>query len=93
MPTLENKVSLPENVLFHEAADESVLLNLTSGKYYSLDDVGTRMFMLMIKHGLLQAAYQELLEEYEVDRQQLEGDLLALTDDLAKHGLLQILET
>ena len=93
MSTLENRISFPEDVLFHEADDEAVLLNLVSGKYFSLDDVGTRMWLLMTKHGQLRIVHQALLEEYQVDPQQLEQDLLTLIDNLADHGLLQILES
>jgi hypothetical protein len=94
MVTLETKFSIPKDVLFQEAADEvtdeMVLLNLTSGKYFSLDDVGTRMWQLMAKHGQLKAVHQALLEEYDVDPQQLERDLLALADRLVANELLQI---
>ena len=92
MSTLESRISVPEDVLFHEVDDETVLLNLVSGKYYTLDVVGTRMWLLMTQHEQLKAAHQALLEEYQVDPQQLERDLLALIDNLAAHGLLQILE-
>jgi hypothetical protein len=96
MVTLETKISIPKDVLFREVADEvadeMVLLNLVNGKYFSLDDVGTRMWLLMTEHGQLKAVHQALLEEYNVDPQQLEQDLLALTDRLVANGLLQISE-
>jgi hypothetical protein len=92
MSSLENRINIPEVVLFHEADNEAVLLNLVSGKYYGLDDVGTRMWLLMTKHEQLKTVHQALLDEYQVDPQQLEQDLLALTDSLAANGLLQILE-
>ena len=93
MPTLETRISIPKDVLFHEVDEEMVLLNLVSGKYFSLDDVGTRMWALMTEYEQLKAVHQALLEEYKVDPQQLEQDLLALADKLAANGLLQILES
>ena len=96
MITLETTISIPQEVLFHEVSDEEddemVLLNLANGKYFSLDNVGTRMWQLMSEHGQLKAVHQALLEEYSVDSQQLEQDLLALTDRLVENGLLQVLE-
>ena len=92
MPTLDSKINIPNDVLASEVDDEMVLLNLVSGKYFSLDDIGTRMWQLIKKHRQLKAVHQELLEEYKVDSQQLEQDLLALTDKLAANGLLQIVE-
>ena len=96
MLTLESRIIIPKDVLFHEVADdatdEMVLLNLVNGKYFSLDDVGTRMWLMMTKHGQLKAVHQALLEEYEVDPRKLELDLLALADRLVANGLLQISE-
>ena len=93
MPTLETRISIPKDVLFHEVDEEMVLLNLVSGKYFSLDDVGTRMWLLMAEHEQLETVHRALLEEYEAEPGQLEQDLLALTDKLAANGLLQILES
>ena len=94
MLSLESKVSVPKEVLFHEVADEDVdemvLLDLVHGLYFSLDDVGARMFVLISEHGELKAVHQALLEEYAVDSQQLEQDLLELTGQLVANGLLQI---
>jgi len=93
MSTLETKINIPKDVLFHEVDDEMVLLNLVNGKYYSLDDVGSRMWALITEHGQLMPAYHAFLEEYQVDPQQLEQDMLELTNKLAEHGLLQIIES
>ena len=90
MITLDTKISIPKDVLFQEVHDEMVLLNLSSGKYFNLDDVGTRIWMLMTKHGQLKAVHQAMLEEYAVEPQQLEQDILELTDQLVANELLQI---
>jgi hypothetical protein len=97
MVTLETRVNIPQDVLFHEVSDEfvneMVLLNLATGKYFSLDDVGTRMWLLISKHGQLKVVHQAFLEEYLVEPEQLEQDLLALADRLVANGLLQICES
>ena len=93
MSTLETRIKIPKETLFHEVDNEMVLLNLGNGKYFSLDDVGTRMWALMTEHEQLKAVHQALLEEYQADPLQLEQDLLELTDKLAANGLLQIVES
>ena len=94
MLTLETKISVPKDVLFHEVADEDddemILLDPVKGKYFTLDNVGTRMFLLITEHGELKAVHQALLKEYAVDPKQLELDLLELTERLIANGLLQI---
>ena len=92
MTTLKAKISIPKDVLFHELAGEAVLLNLATGKYYGLDEVGTRMWMLLSEHGRLEPVYQELLSEYDVEAQRLQDDLFRLIDSLAEQGLVEIRE-
>ena len=92
MLTLNHNVKIPEDVLFHQAVDESVLLSPDGGKYFSLDDIGTRMWLLMNEHGHLGAVHEALLDEYQVDPLQLEQDLLSLAERLVANELLQICE-
>ncbi len=93
MATLETRVSVPEDVLFRDLDGEAVLLNLVSGKYYGLDETGTRMWNLLVAHRRVDAAYQVLLEEYQVSEDQLRHDLLNLVDELASHELLDVDKT
>jgi hypothetical protein len=90
MATLESTIHLPEDVLFRDLGGEAVLLNLESGKYYGLDEVGTRMWALLAEHGHAGEAYRALLNEYDASEEQLRQDLLHLIDELASHGLLGV---
>lgn len=86
--TLQSKFSVPSDVLFRELIGEAVLLNLADGKYYGLDEVGTRMWELLLESGRLDQTYQTLLQEYAVSPEQLEKDLLHLVEELVSRGLL-----
>ena len=92
MATLESRISVPEGVLFRDVEGEAVLLNTETGKYYGLDEVGTRMWTLLAEHGQVGPACRALLDEYEVAEEQLERDLFDLVDELAVHGLLEVRE-
>ncbi len=83
-------ITIPSDVLFQELSGESVLLNLTSGKYYGLDDVGTRIWMLLAEQKNISSILQIMLEEYDVDRDRLEKDTFALIEDLIKNRLLAL---
>ena len=90
MPTLDSTIEIPQDVLFHELAGEAVLLNLETGKYFGLDEVGTRMWMLLSEHGKVEPVLNALLGEYDVEEAQLSHDLFELIDRLAANGLVQI---
>jgi hypothetical protein len=81
---------VPPDVLIQEVQGESVLLNLNSGRYFGLDDIGTRMWQLITTSPSLQGAYETLLAEYDVGADRLQQDLQNLIGKLAEHGLVEI---
>lgn len=90
MKTLASHIRISPNILFKELPGEALLLNQTTGVYFALDEMGLHMWKLLVQYGQLEAVYQAILAEYEVDPQQLEKDLLNLTDELAANELLEI---
>ena len=85
---LSNTVTIPPQVMARTVGDETVILDLASGTYYGLDPVGARMWQLMGEGLTLAAICETLLEEYEVTREQLEADMIRLTDELSAKGLV-----
>ena len=81
--------SISPDVLFRELEGESVLLNLATEQYYVLDDVGTRMWQLLAKHGEVDAVIPQLMEEYDVSEDRVRGDLGSLIAGLAAAGLVK----
>jgi len=90
MATLETKINIPKDVLFREIAGEAVILNLQTGKYFGLDQVGTRMWQLLAQYNRIEPALNDLTSEYDVTKDQLQHDLLALVDKLASQQLIEI---
>ena len=84
------RVSVPSDVLVQELQGESVLLNLNSGSYFGLDEVGTRMWQALTTTGSIEAAYEALRTEYDVEPELLRRDLEQWIEKLAGHGLLDI---
>jgi hypothetical protein len=81
-------VAAPE-VMFQTVGEESVLLNLKTSLYLGLDPVGTRMWTALTDAESIQAAYDSLLEEYEVSPEQLRKDLEEFLDKLSEQGLIE----
>lgn len=67
-----------------------MLLNLNNESYYGLDEVGTRMWELLTSSESIQAAYDQLLDEYEVEAETLRRDMQNLISNLFDQGLLEI---
>jgi hypothetical protein len=76
------------NVELQHVADESMLLETSSGTFFGLDAVGTRMLDLAVEVGDFDAAVDRLQEEYDAERAVLERDLERLLSELAAHRLI-----
>ena len=88
--SFSDRVQVPEGVLISNLQDESVILNLDSERYFGLDNVGTRILTVLTNSESIEAAYESLLAEYNVDRTVLRQDLLALVESLLQQGLVQV---
>jgi hypothetical protein len=88
--SFSDRVKIPDDVLISKLQEESVILNLDSERYYGLDDVGTRILSVLTTSESIEAAYQTLLKEYEVDSEVLRKDLATLVGNLVEQGLIQI---
>lgn len=87
------QVSIPDNVLAQELGGELVLVNLENETYYSLNNVGSRMWQLLIEQGNVETATQQLLQTFVVDEATLRQDVAGLLDELVQEGLLAIPST
>ena len=88
--SFSDSVRIPDDVLISNVQEESVILNLDSERYFGLDDVGTRFLSVLTSSDSIDAAYKSLLSEYQVDRDVLRHDLIALIENLIEQGIVQI---
>jgi len=84
------RVSIPDTVLSTELHDEGVLLNLETGEYFGLDEVGMEMWKVLRANGDVDAARAALLEQYDVAEDVLAKDLDELIAKLAERKLLLV---
>jgi hypothetical protein len=88
--SFSDRVRIPDDVLISRLQEESVILNLDSERYFGLDDVGTRILSVLTNSDSIEAAYELLLTEFDVDRAVLRADLLALVANLLQQGIVQV---
>jgi hypothetical protein len=85
---LTDKVVIPTQVMARQVGHETVILDLASGTYFGLDPVGAHIWQLLGEGKTLAEICEMMLEEYEVEREQLETDVLRLTGELLERGLV-----
>lgn len=87
---IASRIVVAEAAIFRELNGEAVLLNLDTGIYFGLDEVGTRMWQLMERHGRLDTVRDAIVGEFDVDAPTAERDLLALAEALCAKGLVTV---
>ena len=88
--SLSDIVTIPSQVMARQVGNESVILDLSSGTYYGLDPVGARIWQLMTEGQTLAQVCETMLAEYEVSREDIERDVLALVQTLADKQLVGV---
>ena len=87
---LDTRVSVPAGVMFRDLDGEAVVLELDSGRYYGLNETGTRMWLLLLEHGEVEPALRALLDEYDVPEDRLRTDFLDFVEALVSQRLLLV---
>jgi hypothetical protein len=85
---LASKASIPEHVVFRAFAQETVVLNLLTGKYHGLDPVGGRLIELLPRAATLRSAALQIAEEYDRPVEEVEADVVEFCRDLQERGLV-----
>ncbi len=81
-----------EKVVWRALEKDCILLHLTSGIYYTLNDVGRFLWESFDGKRKLQDIYEEMLDQYEADPEMAKNDMSELIDDLMKEGLVKPIE-
>ena len=81
---------IPDEVAVRRLGSETILLNLVTGTYFGLDEVGSRFVELLEASGEIAAVHRVMLQEFEVTAEVLEGDLLRLAQEMCAKRLLVV---
>ena len=88
--SFESHVVVSDQVLCRELDGELVILDLKSEAYFGLDEVGARIWQLFTGDRSIQAVFEALIEEYDVEPETLRADLVELLEQLCDRGLITI---
>jgi hypothetical protein len=73
-----------------DLAGEAVILSLRTNMYYGLNPVGARIWALLGTPVRVADVCGKIVEEYDVEVDRCEGDVLGVLRALAAHGLIEI---
>ena len=84
------KITFSDTVFAQEVDGEMVLLDMESENYFGLDEVGTAIWQAMQEKETLKEVFELLLEQYEVESDVLEKDLIGFVNKLVESGLVEV---
>lgn len=68
--------------------DEAVLINVSTGSYFSLQDVGAAIWRELVAGHTVDEMQAAVLSRYEAEPAQVRQDLEELLNDLLEQGLI-----
>jgi hypothetical protein len=69
-------------------ADEAILIDINTGTYFSLNEVGTEFWQMLDGQQTIEQHAAVIANKYEVETDMVVADLLELAEEMAKDKLL-----
>ncbi len=89
---LAARARLPQHVVHRSFVAETVVLNLRTGQYHGLNPTAGRMLEAVESAPSIGAAVPALSDEYGVEPERIQQDLLELCHGLLDRGLIEIVD-
>jgi hypothetical protein len=89
--THDSTVMASANQMSTQLDDEAIVLDLESGIYYGLAQVGARIWAILQQPTTCTQIVDALRDEYDVDPNDLKTDVLAFVRELHENRLVNIL--
>ena len=86
----QSMVVVSQDQVSCDLSGESAILNLKAGVYYGLNEVGTRIWKLIQEPKRMGELLDAILEEYEVEPDRCEADIIALLQAFMENGLIEV---
>jgi hypothetical protein len=83
-------IRIPDHVVYREFEGEAIVLELESGTYFGLDEVGARVWRLIAEGTSRDDIVARLMTEYDVEEPRLRADLDGLLAELARRRLVEL---
>lgn len=76
-----------------EVGGEAVLLQMDQGVYYGLNPVAARVWQLVQSPRSVQSLIEQVLQEFDVERERCARDVRELIADLSQKQLVRVTDT
>jgi len=89
---LESRIARKTGIPWKELNDTGIVLDLTSGDYFELDEVGVAIWKTLDGRKTLAECAKEIASFYAVDPELVEPDVKAFAEELLSRNLIVVLQ-
>lgn len=86
----DTTIAVSKDQVSVDITEEAIILHLKSGVYFGLDTVGAAIWNLIQEPITVNEIRDALLDEFNVEPERCDHDLLEFTKKLLKEGLIEV---
>lgn len=83
-------IKASQNQVFSDLGGEAIILNLQSGVYYGLNEIGAQIWTLIQQPKTLKEIQTKILDTYDVEPDVCLQDLKDVLQDMEAAGLIEV---
>ncbi|MFH1231912.1 MAG: PqqD family protein [Planctomycetota bacterium] len=88
---LNDSVERINNYPFQKIEDETIIVDPKNRLMHQLNDVGSRLWELLIKERSVQEIADIIVEEYDIDAPTAQKDIIQILETLSEQKLIRII--
>ena len=89
MTIVDKLIVISEGLESANLEGETVLLDVNSGHYFGLNEVGSRIIELVAEPTTAEAVIQTMAGEYDVDEELLSSDVASFIEQMIERNLIR----
>ncbi len=89
MQATDQLIVLSSQAVSCELGGETVILDIHSGQYFALSEIGGQIWSLLESPCSFSSLCNQLMNEYDIEPEQCHANVSAFLQELSKHGLIE----
>ena len=88
--TLETTVKHIDGVFWQDVVEDVVMLDVEKGQYFGAENTGAHIWRLFEQPVTVAVACDQMMDDYDVDRETCEAEVLSFVTQLHEAGLVEV---
>ena len=86
------KIEFKDKLIAENFDKGMIILNMNTGKYLEINEIGSKIYILLKKYADTKKVFQILNDQYEIEEKTLRKDIETFVQDLKRLNILKIID-